>query len=262
MSSSRDHRLSKSNCSGFKSDGGFKQYSWGASHSPSPDEALLYGKCLHATPSVYAFRIIDEIDPQSLHFRQVGNIHIVLQASLAGSGGYLETDLIYTKHSLSSNDKEPLSDQEAVSHWLKPLYLRSKISSSEMFQPEINVSQCRLLGRRTVALAGSSGQTSLSLHGTQPQDNRWIIPFSSKLLPAHHFYVVNRFLAPFEAKSVVQLQLMLAMYPIVASGGLDIPAGNHHYLRLIATQNNPSDTESDGDVDTIVIDDSEDDVGT
>jgi len=238
---------------------GFKQYSWSSSYSPRPDQALLHGKWSLETPSVYAVRTIQEIDPRSLYSRQVGNIHVVLQASLEGYGGYLETDIIYTDSSLTSEDKETLTDHDAISRCLRPFYLRSAATVSEVFQPEIDVEHCRLLGRRTVGLSASNGQASLSLQGIQPENNRWIIPFSSKLLDGHRFYVINRFFCHTDNRSVLYLSLMVAMYPEVAAGGLDIPPGNNYYSRLMKTTKRTmaSDTD-DKDNDPFVIDETDD----
>jgi hypothetical protein len=206
--------------------------------------------------SVSAFRIIEEIEPRFNILREIDDIHVVVQASLVGQGGFLETDIIYTDLSLSSNDKNTLTDRDAMSHHLKSLYLRSAVSDLEMFQPEIDASKCKLLGRRTVGLSGSTGQASLSLQGVEPSHNRWIIPFSSKVLDRHRFYIVHRFLGSRDAKSNVQLFSMFALYPKASTGSLVIPPGNNHYRRLMATQNNRDNVPED-DVDTIVIDDSE-----
>jgi hypothetical protein len=230
--------------SGYRSHGlkrkrrflGYKQYTRPSSSSPRPDEALLYGKWTYETSSVSAFRTVYEIDPRCLYSRKVDNIHVVLQASLTGYGGFLETDIVYTRHPLASADKDSLVDREAIENCLRPLYLRSVAPVSEVFQPEIDVDHCRLLGRRTVGLPASNGQASFSLQGIQPENNRWIIPFSSQLLDGHRFYIINRFLGPRDAKSVLQLWMAVSMYPPVAPGGLEIPPGNHHYERLLATQ--------------------------
>jgi hypothetical protein len=207
-------------------------------------------------PSVSAFRIVEEIDPRFNIIREVQNIHVVTQASVTGHGGFLETDIIYTDISLSSNDKEILIDRDAMSHTYKPFYLRSAVPGLEMFQPEIDASKCRLLGRRTVGIPGTNGQTSLSLQGVEPSNNRWIIPFSSNVLDRHRFYVIHRFLGSSDAKSAVQMFSMFALYPKANPGCLDIPPGNNHYSRLIANRND-SDSVPDDDVDTIVIDDSD-----
>lgn len=242
---------------------GFKQYSWPSSYVPKRDQSSLHGKWIYDISSVYAFRSIQEIDAQSLYCRHVHNIHIVLQASLVGSGGYLETDVIYTGHSLSSTDKETLIDREAINHCLRPLYLRSAIPANEMFQPEIDASQCRILGRRTVGLPGSNGQTSLSLQGIQPQDNRWIIPFSSQLAAGNRFYIINRFFCPTDDKSTLQLALMAAMYSESSSGALEIPPGNNYYSHLMSKQSNDTTYSDSGDeVSPIEIDDSESDTNT
>jgi hypothetical protein len=222
-------------------------------HPRQSVRALWYKKWSHEILRVSAFRTIDEIDPQYLSFREVEDIHIVLQASLTGSGGFVETDIIYTNYSLTSEDKETVIDGEALSRCVNPFYLPSS-EKLEVFQPEIDVERCTLLGRRTVALAASNGQSSLSVMGIRPENNLWIIPFSSIVQDGYRFYIINRFLAPMDRKSVVQLWLMAAMYPKETT---DISPRTHPSAKCLMAKHKDVRSDSGNQGDPIVIDETD-----
>jgi hypothetical protein len=202
--------------SGVKRKRSFHESPLGSRSSPyfpTSVQALCHETWSHHIQLNHAFLTIDELNPQSLYSREVGDIHIVVQASLVGPGGFVETDVIYTKEPLNSKDRETLTGLTACTHRVRPFYVRSAGRACELFQPEIDVKHCTLLGRRTVGLLDSNSKNSLSVHGNTPENNRWIIPFSSKVLEGYRFYVINRFFNPQETKSFVWLLLMVAMYP-------------------------------------------------
>jgi hypothetical protein len=231
----------------------FLRHSRRSSDLPRSVQAVCYQKWSHDISDVYAFQTIDEIDPKHFYVREVDDIHIVLQASLIGFGGFVETDIIYAKHSLTSGEKVTITDHVAVTRCVRSFYLRCKAPSCEVFQPEIDVERCTLLGRRTVGLTASNSTTSFSVQGIAPESNRWIIPFSSQVSDGYRFYIINRFYSHRGTKSAVRLWLMAAMYPLSRTSANSFRQKAEPFIAK-----NFSETWDSGDQrDPIVIDETE-----